>query len=196
VTDTRTTDPCYYCNDAGCASCDATLDTTPGGIVRLAADRIGESGYTDTSIYALTADLLQVIGDDMADSGAKEQEYPNHAAFARWQVVDEYGKGWINHPGWDEALKLARAILGQSEPNRADHVVDSQAVVDHWNEQHPVGTSVRYWTGDRQGDGKVSRTRSRADLLGGHTAVVWVEGHGACIALSHIRVLTEAEAAR
>lgn len=63
---------------------------------------------------------------------------------------------------------------------------------DHFNENVPVGTPVRYWTGDRHGYGKASRTRSVAEVLGGHTAVVWVEGEASCIALSHIQVVAEA----
>lgn len=55
-----------------------------------------------------------------------------------------------------------------------------------WNLVVPVGTPVRYWTGAREGEGKPSKTRSEAQLLGGHTAVVWVEGHSGCIALSHV----------
>ena len=34
----------------------------------------------------------------------------------------------------------------------------------------------------------VTRTRSRAEVLGGHTDAVWVDGHSACIALTHIDV--------
>lgn len=55
-----------------------------------------------------------------------------------------------------------------------------------WNAAHPVGTPVRFWTGMRKGDGVESVTRSTAQVLGGHTAVVWVEGEGSCIALTHI----------
>ncbi|BAL87339.1 hypothetical protein AMIS_21190 [Actinoplanes missouriensis 431] len=68
--------------------------------------------------------------------------------------------------------------------------------VGHFNDAVPVGTPVRYWTGVRQGEGKVSRTRTPAELLSGHTAVVWVEGEGSCIALSHICTLSAAEATR
>lgn len=59
-------------------------------------------------------------------------------------------------------------------------------LVDDWNEHHPVGTQVRYWKGVREGDGRISRTRSRAQVLSGHTAVVWVEAEAGCIALSHV----------
>lgn len=65
-----------------------------------------------------------------------------------------------------------------------------QAAVDIWNGIAPIGTPVRYWTGFREGDGIESKTRTKAQLLCG-TPVVWVEGHGACIALSHVALATE-----
>lgn len=58
--------------------------------------------------------------------------------------------------------------------------------VDRWNRHHPIGAAVRYWTGERDGDGKTSVTRTVAELLGGHTPVVWVEGEASCIALTHV----------
>ncbi len=64
-----------------------------------------------------------------------------------------------------------------------------------FNAAHPVGTPVRAYPGFRPEDCPdttvlTTRTRSAASVLGGHTAVVWVEGHGACIALTHIDVIT------
>ncbi|MEV6344155.1 hypothetical protein [Actinoplanes sp. NPDC051851] len=56
-----------------------------------------------------------------------------------------------------------------------------------WNERYAIGTPVRYWTGVREGAGKTSRTRTEADLLGGHTAVVWVDNEPSCIALTHVQ---------
>ncbi|WP_346536985.1 hypothetical protein [Micromonospora sp. DPT] len=58
--------------------------------------------------------------------------------------------------------------------------------VELFNAIHPVGTTVRYWKGVREGDGKTSTTRTEAQLLSGHTAVVWLEGVSGCIALTHI----------
>lgn len=55
-----------------------------------------------------------------------------------------------------------------------------------WNQRFPVGTAVRYWTGLREGIGKLSKTRSEAQVLGGHTAVVWIENQVGCVALSHV----------
>lgn len=82
-----------------------------------------------------------------------------------------------------------RADLDPRGPGRADP--SSQAAT--WNIKYPVGKPVRYWTGLREGDGVRSRTITKAQVLGGHTAVVWVEGHGACIALSHVEPLSMSE---
>ncbi|MGV9383625.1 hypothetical protein ACWDRB_47965 [Nonomuraea sp. NPDC003707] len=67
---------------------------------------------------------------------------------------------------------------------------ERQAVVTEWNARVPVGTPVRYWTGARQGEGKPSRTCTAAHLLEGHTPVVWVDGEGRCIALTHVQPTT------
>lgn len=49
-----------------------------------------------------------------------------------------------------------------------------QAQVDQWNENCPVGTVVSV----RRDDGSIQlmKTRSEAQLLGGHTPVIWIEG--------------------
>lgn len=62
---------------------------------------------------------------------------------------------------------------------------------ERWNAQYPVGTPVFAYPACRPEDHPtdeqlVTRTRSTASVLGGHTAVVWVEGHGACISLTHV----------
>lgn len=64
-----------------------------------------------------------------------------------------------------------------------------EKAVERFNEAHEIGTEVRYWTGMREGDGKLSKTRTLAQMLSGHTAVVWIEDHGACIALTHIEAV-------
>jgi hypothetical protein len=65
-------------------------------------------------------------------------------------------------------------------------VTAPERLADEFNEAHPIGTPVRYWTGWREGDGKTGVTRSEARVLGGHTAVVWVTGESSCIALTHV----------
>ena len=69
---------------------------------------------------------------------------------------------------------------------------------DEFNAAHPVGTPVFAYPGARPEDipstrRLVTRTRSRAEVLGGHTDVVWVDGHDSCIALSHVDVVSEDE---
>lgn len=61
-----------------------------------------------------------------------------------------------------------------------------------WNEQWKIGVKVRYWPGEKEGEGIVSWTRTAANVqmyLGEHTAVLWVEGRPDCIALSHVEVI-------
>lgn len=65
---------------------------------------------------------------------------------------------------------------------------------EQWNQLYPVGTPVIAYPGARPEDipsatRLVTYTRSEAQLFCGHTDVVWVEGHGACIALTHIDVI-------
>lgn len=60
-----------------------------------------------------------------------------------------------------------------------------------FNSRYPVGTPVFAYPGARPEDipstrRLITRTRSEAQVLGGHTDVVWVDGHGACITLTHI----------
>ncbi|WP_052424112.1 hypothetical protein [Nonomuraea candida] len=101
-------------------------------------------------------------------------------------------------PPWDD-----HAVFEQFDAHMADVQVDAhevaaeeleqarrqerKAVVERWNATVPVGTPVRYWTGARHGVGKPSRTRTPAVVLSGHTPVVWVEGEGSCIALTHVQ---------
>ncbi|WP_199546656.1 hypothetical protein [Streptomyces sp. N35] len=86
-----------------------------------------------------------------------------------------------DYPGWAE--QIARRIE-LSELHR-------QVAV--WNKAHPIGTAVTAYPAclpeDCPTDERLdTTTRSKAQVLGGHTAVVWVHGHGACIALSHVDI--------
>lgn len=65
-----------------------------------------------------------------------------------------------------------------------------QIEVERFNQLHPVGTPVRYWPGIRAGDGRESRTRTPAWLVGGHSPCVSVKGYPGGIALTHVKVLT------
>lgn len=77
-------------------------------------------------------------------------------------------------------------VVGIMEASSMKKNAAQQKVVDAWNANHDVGELVKYWTFTREGEGKLARTRSRAEVLSGHTAVVWLEGVRGCVALSHV----------
>lgn len=67
-----------------------------------------------------------------------------------------------------------------------------------FNALYEVGVPVFAYPGCRPEDMPndrrlVTRTRSKASVLSGHTDVVWVDDHSACIALSHVDVVSEDE---
>ncbi|MGC9543594.1 hypothetical protein [Streptomyces sp. UG1] len=82
----------------------------------------------------------------------------------------------------------------QADRTTVDMRTEAGAVeVERWNTAHPVGTQVKAYPLTRDDDGLMTRTRSEAWLLGGHTPVVLVDGYSGGIALSHIDVVTHAE---
>ena len=64
-----------------------------------------------------------------------------------------------------------------------------RTTVDEWNEEYPVGTRVRYTSVKGVTKPINTKTRSEAQLLSGHTPVVWVEGIAGCVCLSHVDVI-------
>lgn len=89
---------------------------------------------------------------------------------------------------WWSLNVCAECVDGGGKPNSA-------MTADEWNERHPVGTSVvaypgfrpEVWPGARRLE---TSTRTKAHSGGlDRDAVVWVEGHGAYIALTHIDVV-------
>ena len=65
-----------------------------------------------------------------------------------------------------------------------------QQRVDNWNARHPVGTPVTRFefSNPPRGAEQETKTRSAAWLMGGHTAVVSVEGHAGGGALDAVQV--------
>jgi hypothetical protein len=93
--------------------------------------------------------------------------------------------------GRHEALGDCRWIRDLTDLVEAPHGGGDFAPVAAWNLAFPVGTPVRYWSGVREGEGVASRTRTLAEVLGGHTAVVWLEAGGGAVALSHVEPIVE-----
>jgi len=66
-----------------------------------------------------------------------------------------------------------------------------QAKCDDFNAQHPVGCSVDLLMDDRQ----VMRTitRSKAEVLEGHSAVIWLRGVAGCYLLDRVTPVERAD---
>lgn len=59
--------------------------------------------------------------------------------------------------------------------------------VENWNLKHAVGCAVTV----RMDNGEIrqTRTRSAAQVLSGHSAVIWLEGISGCYLLSRVSAL-------
>lgn len=57
-------------------------------------------------------------------------------------------------------------------------------IIENFNLKYPVGTDVTV----KKDNGEIihTKTRSEADLLGGHTPVIWLDGISGCYALSRV----------
>ncbi len=65
-----------------------------------------------------------------------------------------------------------------------------QDLVDQWNTQVPIGTTVDYFSARWNQEPKIrTKTRSAAYVLSGHTAVVMLDGVSGCVAISHCVVV-------
>lgn len=63
-------------------------------------------------------------------------------------------------------------------------VEELQHWCDSWNAAHPVGTPV-ILTKDG-GEHMHTKTRSKAEVLNGHSAVIWLEGVRGCYLLNRV----------
>jgi hypothetical protein len=59
-----------------------------------------------------------------------------------------------------------------------------QALVEEWNTRYPVGTPVI--VDEDNGTTSKTATRSDARILGGHSAVVWLDDRPGCFMLERI----------
>lgn len=66
-----------------------------------------------------------------------------------------------------------------------NHAARQQRAVEDWNQKHPnagVPVTVRLDSGAEL----ETKTTSQASLLGGHSAVIWLEGVKGCYALERV----------
>lgn len=62
-----------------------------------------------------------------------------------------------------------------------------QCWCDDWNSKHRPGVEVIYHPVIGEAAGLLTKTTGEAYVLGGHTAVVFVEGVSGCVALRAVR---------
>jgi hypothetical protein len=65
---------------------------------------------------------------------------------------------------------------------------EQQRKVDDWNKRWPVGQAVTVRRDN--GEGLLTRTTSEAQMLSGHSAVIWLEGISGCYMLSRVTPVT------
>lgn len=73
---------------------------------------------------------------------------------------------------------------------RKPNLANLQKQCDDWNAINPVGCDVEL---RRDFDEKTTRTktRSEAQILSGHTAVIWLEGISGCYMLDRVKRLSD-----
>lgn len=72
-------------------------------------------------------------------------------------------------------------------PNSAE----LQKQCDAWNAAHPEGTEVSYESIVGQGETHRGKSISEAQVMGGHSAVIWLEGKSGCVSLDHCTASAE-----
>lgn len=68
-------------------------------------------------------------------------------------------------------------------PVRKSHA-QLQAQCDTFNRRYPVGTTVTLKRDT--GDGQVTKTRAPAEVLSGHSAVIWLDDVSGCYLLDRV----------
>jgi hypothetical protein len=94
-------------------------------------------------------------------------------------MSDYYADG---RPHWDDQF---RETEGEKRDRWRDTTAKRRQQVEAWNAAHKIGDPV-YVTLD-SGQIKETVTTSEAQMLSGHTAVIWLEGISGCYILSRVR---------
>jgi len=83
-------------------------------------------------------------------------------------------------------IDTRRGWCGEGREEAEDMRKDPQAIADQFNAECPVGTPVRYWPMTRRDEPKEGRICHPATVLGGHSAVAWIDTSRGCVALTHV----------
>lgn len=66
-----------------------------------------------------------------------------------------------------------------------------QRQCDNWNAKHPEGTVVSFESIKGRGETHRGKSASEAQVLNGHSAVIWLEGKSGCVDLGHCTALAK-----
>jgi hypothetical protein len=97
----------------------------------------------------------------------------------------------MRYRGFNPAQKRAMHRAGAAghyagnDPRQQKSEVELQTECDRWNEKYPIGTLVEYFRLINPLEEPEGRyvTRSAAQVMGGHSAVIWLQGKSGCVAL-------------
>jgi hypothetical protein len=74
---------------------------------------------------------------------------------------------------------------------RPQRTAKLHAQCEAFNAKYPVGQKVS--VRKDAGDGVITITRSKAEVLSGHSAVIWLEGISGCYLLDRVTPIMEAQ---
>ena len=66
-----------------------------------------------------------------------------------------------------------------------------QKQCDKWNAKSPIGTAVSYESIVGRGETFRGKSSSEAEVMGGHSAVIWLYGKSGCVSLAHCTAVAE-----
>lgn len=70
---------------------------------------------------------------------------------------------------------------------RPPSMSERKRAVENFNARYSIGAAFWAYTG-LIGENPIAATlRTRAELLGGHTPVAWLDGVSGCVALTHLK---------
>ncbi len=72
-----------------------------------------------------------------------------------------------------------------SNRNKQRNIYKMQRECDDWNSRYPIGTDVLL-DKDFVDELVPTKTKSKAQILSGHSVVIWLENISGCYLLSHV----------
>jgi hypothetical protein len=66
-----------------------------------------------------------------------------------------------------------------------------QKQCDNWNAKNPSGTTVSYESIVGRGESFRGKSNGEAEVMGGHSAVIWLLGKSGCVSLDHCTAVAD-----